>query len=104
MSKYLSQISVNAVPLIDPLSSNKSILNNFPSPRAFDHDRIGDLDTILALIVHLFWYGLRATIGTMLLGISEELELNDGLATMIIIYYINCDFIFYKRFISIMRK
>lgn len=56
---------------MEPLSSTKSILNNLPSPRAFDHVRMFDLFTILALIIHLFWYGLIPQIGTTGPGASE---------------------------------
>lgn len=51
------------------------MLNNFPSPRALDQERMADLLTTRALIVHRFWYGFIPTIGIIFEGASGFIEL-----------------------------
>ena len=61
----LSHSALNAVARISPLSSSKSMLNKYPSPLEFDHRLMSDLLVTLALIVHLFWYGVSDAIGNV---------------------------------------
>lgn len=63
ISWYLSQASLKHVALISPLSSIRSMLNNLPSPRWFVHVRILLFDVTRAFMTHLFWYGVKLTMG-----------------------------------------
>jgi len=59
----LSTASWKPVALISPLSSSRLTEKSLPSPRWFDQCLISERDVTRALIVHLFWYGDRPSIG-----------------------------------------
>ena len=64
--KNLSAVSLNAVMRTSVIpSSRRSNENRLPSPRALLYLRMSPLLVTRPLMVHLFWYGLRAPMGTI---------------------------------------
>jgi len=59
----LSTALLKPVARISPVSSINVTLNSLPSPFWFVHVRTSDFCVTRALIVHLFWYGDRPSIG-----------------------------------------
>lgn len=74
ISKYLSHASLKQVARISPLSSIRSMLNSFPSPRAFDQVRTFDFDVTRALITHLFWYGVKLAMAEVIWFVIDDWE------------------------------